>query len=79
MRFIAAALLAVLIGLGLGYLWWGGQVVDLTRRLGEQRVDYESRLETAEGRVRAAEERVRREIEARTVMENELHRVHPLK
>lgn len=79
MRFIAAALLAVLFGLGLGYLWWGGQVVDLTRRLGEQRVDCESRLETAEARVKAAEERARREIEARTVIENELHRVHPLK
>jgi uncharacterized protein HemX len=73
------AVLAVLIGLGVGYLLWGQGVIDMTRELQQQRSEYEYRLSEVERRVKAAEERARQEAEARKVFEDQLHRVRPLK
>lgn len=73
------AVLAVLIGLGVGYLLWGQGVTDMTRELQQQRSEYEYRLSEVERRVKAAEERARQEAEARKVFEDQLHRVRPLK
>lgn len=75
----ALAVLAVLVGLGIGYLLWGSQVSDLTRQLQQQRSDMNYRVSELEGRVKAAEERAGQEAAARKVLEDELQRVHPLK
>lgn len=74
-----AAVLAFLIGLGVGYLLWGLRAADLTRQLQQQRSDYEYRIAEQQQRVRTAEDRARREAEARKVFEEELHRIRPLK
>ncbi len=74
-----AAVLACLIGLGVGYYLWGLKAADLTRQIQQQRSEYAYRMSEQEGRARAAEERARREAEARKVLEDELHRVRPLK
>jgi uncharacterized protein HemX len=73
------AALGLLIGLGVGYLLWGRRAADLAERLRQQRSEYEYRLSEQERRARAAEDRARHEAEARTVLENELHKVRPLK
>jgi hypothetical protein len=78
-RFIVATLAAMLIGLGFGYVWWGGKVADLSYQLEEERIEFASRLDAAERRVKAAEDRAQRETDARIVMENELHKLRPLK
>ncbi len=75
----ALAVLAVLVGLGIGYLLWGSQVADLTRQLQQQRSDMNYRVSELEGRVKAAEERASKEAAARKVLDDELHRVRPLK
>ncbi|HSB72055.1 MAG TPA: hypothetical protein VLT62_22225 [Candidatus Methylomirabilis sp.] len=74
-----AAVLAVAIGLGVGYLLWGLRVGDLTREVQQQRSEYEFRIGEQERRAKAAEERARQEAEARKVLEAELQRVHPQK
>jgi len=74
-----AAVLAFLIGLGVGYYLWGLKAADLTRQLQQQRSEYEYRISEQERRARAAEERARQEAEARKVFEQELHKVRPLK
>ena len=73
------AVLAFLIGLGVGYFLWGQRVTDLTRELQQQRSEYEYRIAEQERRAKSAEERARQEAEARKVFEEELHRVRPLK
>lgn len=73
------AVLAVLIGLGVGYYLWGLRVTDLTRELQQQRSGYEYRIAEQERRAKAAEDRARQEAEARKVFEEELHRVRPQK
>ena len=73
------AVLALLIGLGVGYYLWGLKAADLTRQLQQQRSEYEYRISEQERRARAAEERARQEAEARKVFEQELHKVRPLK
>jgi len=73
------AVLALLIGLGAGYYFWGQRAADLTRQVEQQRSEYEFRISEQERRARAAEERARQEIEARKVLEDELHKVRPLK
>ncbi|MGE5851442.1 MAG: hypothetical protein ACM362_15040 [Candidatus Methylomirabilota bacterium] len=73
------AVLAFLIGLGVGYYQWGMRAADLDRQVQQQRSDYEFRLSEQERRARAAEERARQEAEARKVLEDELHKVRPLK
>jgi uncharacterized protein HemX len=74
-----AAVLALVIGLGVGYVLWGVRVTDLTRELQQQRSEYEFRLAEQERRAKAAEDRARQEAEASKVLEDELHRVHPQK
>ena len=73
------AVLALLIGLGVGYYLWGMRAADLDRQLQQQRSEYEFRLSEQEQRARTAEDRARREAEARKVFEEELHKIRPLK
>jgi len=73
------AVLAFLIGLGVGYLTWGQQAADLSRQVQQVKSDCEYRVAEIERRVRSAEERARQEAEARKVLEDQLHRVRPLK
>ena len=75
----ALAVLAILVGLGVGYLLWGSQVADLTQQVQQQRSELNYRVSELEGRIKAAEERANQEAAARKVMEDELHRVRPLK
>ena len=75
----ALAVLAILVGLGIGYLLWGSQVADLTQQVQQQRSELNYRVSDLEGRVMAAEERANQEAAARKVLEDELHRVRPLK
>jgi hypothetical protein len=75
----AAAVLALLIGLGGGYLLWGGRAADLARQIQQQRSEYEFRLSEQVQRAKAADDRARQEAEARKVLEEELHRVRPQK
>jgi uncharacterized protein HemX len=76
---VVVAVLACLIGLGVGYYLWGMRVADLDRQVQQQRSEYEYRLSEQERRARAAEDRARQETEARKVLEEELHKVRPLK
>ncbi|MBI4419665.1 MAG: hypothetical protein HY560_02475 [Gemmatimonadetes bacterium] len=71
--------LAFLIGLGIGYYLWGLRAADLDWQLQQQRSEYEYRLPEQERRARAAEVRARQETEARKVLEEELHKIRPLK
>lgn len=73
------AVLAFLIGLGVGYYQWGMRAAELDRQLQQQRSEYEFRLSEQEQRARTAEDRARREAEARKVFEEELHKIRPLK
>lgn len=73
------AALALLIGLGVGYVLWGVRVSDLNSQLRQQRSEYDYRIGEQERRARAAEDRARQEIETRKVLEEELQRVHPQK
>lgn len=75
----ALAVLAILVGLGVGYLLWGSQVADLTQQVQQQRSELNYRVSELEGRVKAAEERASQEAAARKVLDDELHRVRPLK
>jgi hypothetical protein len=75
----ALAVLAILVGLGIGYLLWGSQVGDLTQQVQQQRSELNYRVSELEGRIKAAEERANQEAAARKVLEDELHRVRPLK
>jgi hypothetical protein len=71
--------LAVLIGLGVGYYLWGQKAEDLGRQIERQRSEYEFRISELERSTKAAEERARQEAEARRVVEDQLHRVQPQK
>jgi uncharacterized protein HemX len=75
----ALAVLAILVGLGVGYLLWGVQVADLNRQIQEQRSELNYRIGELEKRVKSAEERANQEAAARKVLEDQLHRVRPLK
>jgi uncharacterized protein HemX len=77
--YAVVAVVAVLIGLGIGYLQWGSQVGELKQQLQQQRADLNFRVAELEGRIKTAEDRARQEAAARKVLEDELHRVHPLK
>jgi hypothetical protein len=82
MRLVSHGVLAVfalLIGLGIGYLMWGLQSADLTRRMEQERLELNYKVSEAERRAKAAEERASQEKEARKVFEEELNRVHPQK
>ncbi len=73
------AVLAFLIGLGVGYVLWGTRVSDLNSQLQQQRSQYEYRLAEQEGRAKTAEDRARQEAETRKVLEEELQKVRPQK
>jgi len=75
----ALAVLAIVVGLGIGYLLWGSQVGDLTQQVQQQRSELNYRVSELEGRIKAAEERANQEAAARKVLEDALHRVRPLK
>jgi len=75
----ALAVLAILVGLGIGYLLWGSQVADLNQQVQQQRSELNYRVSELEGRVKASDERANQEAAARKVLEDELHRVRPLK
>ena len=77
--YTVVAVLALLVGLGVGYYLWGMRAADLDRQLQQQRSEYEFRLSEQEQRARTAEDRARREAEARKVFEEELHKIRPLK
>lgn len=74
-----AAVLAFLIGLGVGYYLWGMRAADLDRQVQQQRSEFEFRISEQERRARAAEDRARQETEARRILEEELHKIRPLK
>ncbi len=75
----ALAVLAISVGLGIGYLLWGSQVGHLSEQLQQQRSELNYRITEMEGRIKAAEDRANQEAAARKVLEEELHRVRPLK
>ncbi len=72
-----AAVLAFLIGLGVGYFTWGVRSTNLAQQLQQQRSEYEYRLTDQAQRLKAAEERARTESEMRKVLEEELHKLRP--
>lgn len=74
-----AAVLALLVGLGVGYYLWGLRAADLTRELQQQRSECDYRVAEQERRAKAAEEHARQETETRKAFEEELQRVHPQK
>lgn len=73
------AVLAFLLGLGVGYSLWGQRAADLTRQIQQQRTECEYRIAEQERRAAAAEDRARQEADARKLLEDELQRVHPQK
>lgn len=75
----AIAALALLIGLGVGYYQWGLKAGDLGRKIERQGAEYEGRISDLERRIKAAEDRTRQELEARKMLEEELHRIRPQK
>ncbi len=74
-----AAVLALLIGLGVGYYLWGIRAANLADRLDRERSEYEYRLSEQTKRAKAAEDRLRQEAEMRKTLEEELNRVRPQK
>jgi len=72
-----AAVLAFLIGLGVGYFIWGVRSANLAQQLQQQRSEYEYRLSDQAQRLKAAEDRARLEAEMRKVLEGELHKLRP--
>jgi uncharacterized protein HemX len=75
----AVAVVALLIGVGGGYLYWGTRATDLTRQVQAARSECDQRVADAERRAQAAEERARLEIQARKVFEDQLHQLSPQK
>lgn len=73
------AVVAVLVGLGIGYLRWGTQIADLNQQVQQQRSEFNFRITEMEGRLKAAEARAREEAATRKFLEDELHRIQPQK
>jgi uncharacterized protein HemX len=74
-----AVIVALLIGLGVGYLLWGQRAADLKQAMRQQQADCEVRLAEATQRAQAAEQRVQQEMAARRVVEDALNKVAPQK
>jgi hypothetical protein len=72
-----AAVLAFLIGLGVGYFIWGARSANLAQQLQQQRNECEYRLSDQAQRLKGAEDRARLESEMRKVLEEELHKLRP--
>ncbi len=82
MRFLThgvTAILALLIGLGVGYYLWQRRAADLAEQLQQQRSEYEYRLSEQTKRAKAAEDQARQEADTRKVLEAELNRIRPQK
>ena len=82
MRFVThgvTAVLALIIGLGIGYLMWGLQGVELARLMDQQRLELNYKIAEAERRTKTAEEVARQEKETRKIFEEELNRARPQK
>lgn len=73
------ALLAILIGLGIGYYLWGMRAASVAEQLQQHRSEYEYRLSEQTKRAKEAEDRARQEGEARKVLEEQLNRLRPQK
>lgn len=73
------AVVAVLVGLGIGYLQWGTQIADLNQQVQQQRSEFNYRITEMEGRLKAVEARAREEAATRKFLEDELHRIQPQK
>ncbi len=74
-----AAILLLLIGLGVGYLLWGLRATNLARQASMDRYEYDYQISQAERRAKAAEDRAQQEAKMRRELEDELQRVHPQK
>ena len=74
-----AAVVAVLIGLGVGYILWAQKAADLEQAVRRERTDFEVRLAEATRRAQMAEERAQQEMAVRRVVEDALHRASPQK
>ena len=74
-----AAVLALLIGVGVGYYIWGIRAGNLAERMDRDRSEYEYRLSEQTKRAQAAEERARQEAATRKTLEDELNRLRPQK
>ena len=82
MRFVThgvTAVLALIIGLGIGYLMWGLQGVELARLMDQQRLELNYKIAEAERRTKTAEEIARQEKDTRKIFEEELNRARPQK
>lgn len=75
----AAVVVALLIGLGVGYLLWGQRAATLEQTVQRERAECELRVAEATQRAQAAEQRVQQEIAARRVVEDALNKVTPQK
>jgi uncharacterized protein HemX len=73
-----AVIVALLIGLGVGYVLWGQRAADLREAM-RQQADCEFRLAEATQRAQAAEQRIQQEMAARRVVEDALNKVTPQK
>jgi hypothetical protein len=73
------AVLASLIGLGIGYYLWGTCGAGMAEQLQQQRSACEYRLSEQTKRAQEAEDRARQEGENRKVLEQELNRLRPQK
>ena len=74
-----AAIVALLVGLGGGYVFWGQRAADLSQAMRQQQADCEVRLAEATQRAQAAEQRIQQEMAARRVVEDALNKVAPQK
>ena len=75
----AAVVVALLIGLGGGYVLWGQSAADLKQAIRQEQAECEVRLAEATRRAQAAEQRVQQEMAARRVVEDALNKVTPQK
>lgn len=74
-----AAVVALLIGLGLGYILWVQKAADLEQAVKREQADCEVRVVDATRRAQAAEQRAQQEMAARRVVEDALNRISPQK
>jgi C4-dicarboxylate-specific signal transduction histidine kinase len=74
-----AAVAALLIGLGVGYILWAQKAADLEQAVRREQADCEVRVAEATRRAQTAEQRAQQEMAARRVVEDALHQASPQK